>query len=104
MVKELQGGDWKGFAQSEYAVIDCYGDNCVACVMLAPVFDAVADELHGISFGRINITHAPEIADAYGINAMPTLLFFRMGEKVHEALGSMDRQELLEHVAELLYR
>lgn len=103
MVKELQDGDWQAFIRSEYAVIDCYGDNCVACVMLAPVFDAAADTLHGIAFGRINITHHPEMADTYGINAMPTLLFFRKGEKVHEALGSMDRQELLGHIAEMLY-
>lgn len=104
MVNELQGSDWKEFIRSEYAVIDCYGDHCVACVMLAPVFDAVADALHGISFGRVNISRFPEIADAYGIDAMPTLLFFRRGEKVCQALGSMDRQELLGYIAEMLYR
>ena len=40
---ELKGEEWKKFTEAEYAVIDCYGENCYACVLLAPIFDAVAD-------------------------------------------------------------
>lgn len=100
---ELKDSQWKEFIKTEYAVIDCYGDQCVACVMLAPFYDALADELRGISFGRINITHYPEIAEEFHVDAMPTLLFFRKGEKVHEVTGSMEREELLSHVAKMLY-
>ena len=63
---ELHEQQWKKFSENDYAVIDCYGENCTACVMLEPVFDAVADELAGVSFGRINISFEPEIADTYG--------------------------------------
>lgn len=100
---ELKASEWKEFSQADYAVIDCYGDQCTACVILAPVYDAVADELAGVSFGRINITQYPEIAEEYGIMSMPTLLFFRKGVKVHEAGGSMPREELLAEMAKLLY-
>ena len=44
MVKELKNTEWKSFSKAEYAVIDCYGENCFACVLLEPVFDAAADE------------------------------------------------------------
>ena len=54
---ELKEHEWQEFSQAEYAVIDCYGQNCSACVMLAPIYDAVADELAGVSFGRIDISH-----------------------------------------------
>ena len=100
---ELKEHEWKPFSEADYAVIDCYGEDCVACVMLAPVYDAVADELAGVNFGRINITYHPEIANQYGIDAMPTLLFFRKGELVNQVIGSIDREELLSHVAKLLY-
>ena len=101
---ELKGSEWKDFiAENEYAVIDCYGDGCVACVMLEPVYDGVADTLSGVAFGRINITHHPEIAGTYGITAMPTLLYFRRGEKVFEGCGSMEREQLLGEVSRLLY-
>jgi thioredoxin 1 len=102
-VTELKEQEWQAFSQADYAVIDCYGDNCAACVMLAPVYDAVANELTGVAFGRINISVYPQIADQHGVNAMPTLLFFRKGELVHQAIGSMEREELLENVAKLLY-
>lgn len=101
---ELKGSEWKEFSKAEYAVIDCYGDQCSACVMLEPVFDGVADELAGISFGRINITHYEEIAEAYEITALPTMLFFRKGEMVDQMIGSVEREDLLEQMAKFLYQ
>lgn len=101
---ELKDINFSEFIQAEYAVVDCYGDNCSACVLLEPVFDGVADELSGISFGRINITEYGKIADAYDISAMPTLLFFRNGELVNQFLGYMEREELLSLVSNLLYQ
>lgn len=101
---ELKGSEWKEFSKAEYAVIDCYGDQCSACVLLEPVFDGVADELAGISFGRINITHYEEIAETYEITAMPTVLFFRRGELVDQIIGSVEREALLAQMAKFLYQ
>ncbi len=103
MVKELKNTEWKSFSKAEYAVIDCYGENCFACVLLEPVFDAAADELTGISFGRVNITFEPDIADTFGIDSMPTLLFFRKGELVNRVIGSMESEDLISEISKLLY-
>lgn len=100
---ELKDNQWKEFAKADYAAIDCYGDGCFACVMLEPVYDAVADEMPGVAFGRINISRYSGIAEEYGIDALPTVLFFRKGEKVHEVTGSMEREDLLAQIAQLLY-
>lgn len=101
---ELTNETWKNFSKSEYALIDCYGDGCTACVILEPVFDGVADELFEISFGRINISKYPEIAYEYGIDAMPTVLYFRNGELIQKTVGSIDREELLYNISALLYQ
>lgn len=101
---ELKEQEWKEFSQAEFSIIDCYGDFCSACVLLEPVFDGLADELAGIAFGRINITQYPEIADAYGIDALPTILFFRKGQLVDTQVGSMEREELLLKISEFLYQ
>lgn len=103
MVKELKNTEWKSFSKAEYAVIDCYGENCFACVLLAPIFDAAADELSGISFGRVNISFEPDIADTFGIDSMPTLLFFRKGELVNRVIGSMESEDLISEISKLLY-
>ena len=100
---ELKNDEWKEFKKAEYSIIDCYGENCTACVILEPIYDAVADEMSEITFGRINITFHPEIADTYGVNAMPTLLYFRNGELVNQSIGSIDREELLANISKMLY-
>lgn len=102
---ELKSNDgWKDFIQTEYSIIDCYGDNCVACVVLEPIYDAIADEMAEIAFGRVNITHYPEIADTYGIDSMPTLLYLRNGQLVHKSIGSMEKEEVLANIAKMLYQ
>lgn len=100
---DVKGNEWNEFIKAEYAIVDCYGDNCTACVMLAPVFEAVADELNGIAFGRINVSEYGEIMETYQISAIPTVLFFRNGELVDQFIGSMAKEELLELIAKLLY-
>lgn len=101
---ELKDDTWRAFKDAEYCVIDCYGDQCAACVILEPVYEGVADELSEIAFGRINITHEVEIAEEYQVMAMPTLLYFRKGELVHQSVGSIDREELLANISTLLYQ
>lgn len=103
-VIELNGNEWQDFVQADYAVLDCYGDECFACVLLAPVLDAVADELSGVRFGRINVTTYTEVMEKFGIDSLPTVLCFRRGELVHTTGGSMSREELLGELAALLYR
>lgn len=90
--------------QGEYTVVDFYGDHCGGCIMLAPVFEEAANDMPFIRFVHINVTQNREIADRCGIRAIPTLYFYRDGEIVHTALGSMPRQELDRHIAALLYQ
>ena len=101
---ELKDSEWKKFIEAEYSVIDCYGENCAACVILEPIYTAVADEMAEIAFGRVNISFSPEIADQYGINAMPTLLYFRKGELMNQSIGSIEKEELLANIAKMLYQ
>ena len=95
---------WKKFVKADYSIVDCYGENCMACVVLAPIYDAVADEMGEIAFGRVNITYYPDIADTWKIDAMPTLLYFRKGELVNKTIGSIEREELLDNIAKMLYQ
>lgn len=102
--RELKNEEWKEFIQNEYAIIDCYGQNCVACVILEPIYERIADELAGISFGRLDISYYPSMADEYGLNAMPTVMFFRKGELVDQVIGSVERETLLETISKFLYQ
>lgn len=49
-----------------------------ACSMLSPVVEELAEEHLEISFGKVNVDEAPELAQRYQISAIPTLLLFRV--------------------------
>lgn len=96
--------NFDGILDCDYAVVDCYGDFCAACVLLEPIYAAAANDMAFVRFARVNLSEYPEIAERYKINAMPTLLFFRNGELVHRVIGSMERDELNGHLAQMLYQ
>lgn len=105
IIKELEGlEELEQCVSQGYSIVDCYGDFCAACVMLAPVFDRIASDMAGIQFARINVSQHMEVSEKFGINALPTILFFRDGQEVHRAIGSLDYEELKAQAAVLLYQ
>lgn len=100
---EANTENFDNIMNSDYAVVDCYGDYCAACVMLEPVYTEAANEMSFINFARVNVSNYPEIAERFGINAIPHLLFFRKGKLVNQASGSMDRETLNLHISKMLY-
>lgn len=64
------------------------------CSMLSPVVEELAEEHPEISFGKVNVDEAPELAQRYQISAIPTLLLFRDGEPVDVSVGVKSKAEL----------
>ena len=87
----------------EYAVIDCYGDYCFACELLAPVFDSLASKMPGVDFCRINLSQNFELAEEMQIFSFPTTLFYKKGELVTSVIGSVEEETLIEAVSQILY-
>lgn len=62
------------------------------------------NDLPFVRFIQINVRRYVEIAERYGIMGMPALLLFRNGEVVYQAIGSMGREGLDGHLAQMLYQ
>lgn len=61
---------------------------CGPCRMMEPIFKSLADELDGrAGFGEVDVDTAPEIAAAYGIRGVPTVLVFKDGAPVDQLVG-----------------
>ncbi|MGN0187374.1 MAG: thioredoxin [Paludibacteraceae bacterium] len=90
-------------AQNALVVIDFSATWCGPCRMLAPILDELANEYAGRVFvGKADVEDAVESAERFGIRSVPTILFFKNGEKVDQTIGAMPRAKLVERFEALV--
>ena len=64
-------------------LVDFFATWCGPCKMLAPTIEALANDVGNSAFVcKLDVDEAPEIAEKFGINAVPTIIFFKNGQKV----------------------
>ena len=85
-------------------IIDFWATWCGPCVGMSPLIDELAREYEGkVIIGKYNIDEESDLSTKYRIMSIPTLLFFKDGEKTAIRLaGSQKRETLVEKINELL--
>ena len=77
------------------AVLDFWATWCGPCRMMSPIVEALAEKYQGkVAFGSVNVDEEEELAIAYRISAIPTLLFFKDGKQVNKTMGVRSASEL----------
>lgn len=90
--------EWE-FNGERPAVIDFYADWCGPCKMLAPVIEKLSREYAGeVDFYKIDTQKEMELAGAFGIQSIPSLLFIPAEGKPQMAQGALPEEALREVV------
>ena len=77
-------------------LVDFYADWCGPCRMLSPVMEEIANEFAGkIKVCRVNADKQTKLAAKYRVNALPTVIAFRNGERVDSSVGVKTKQQIL---------
>ena len=98
MIKHLSNpSEFEQEVQGSAVVVDFYADWCGPCQMLAPVLEQLEKET-SIKIVKINVDETPDIARAFRIMSIPTLMLFKDGKLVKKELGYMPIERLREFI------
>lgn len=97
-----QNKEWK-FEGELPCLIDFYADWCQPCKMVAPVLEELAEEYKGkINIYKIDTEAERELAGAFGIQSIPSLLFCPKDGQPQMAQGALPKETFKEVIEDVL--
>ncbi len=94
--------DWK-YEGDLPCIIDFYADWCMPCKMIAPVLEELSNEYEGkMHVYKVNTEEEQELAAAFGIQSIPSLLFVPTEGKPQMATGALPKDSMVDAMKEVL--
>lgn len=75
-------------------LLDFWADWCGPCQMVSPVIDQIADETTIAKVGKVNVDTEMELAQAFGVSSIPTLVVVKDGKIVKKNVGAMSKVQI----------
>ena len=76
-------------------LLDFYADWCGPCRMVSPLVDEIAEENPQYLVGKINVDSEPELAQAFDVASIPTLIVMKDGKVVSRSVGARPKPQIL---------
>ena len=75
-------------------LVDFFATWCGPCKMLSPVLEELSEE-NNVLIVKVDVDEAGPLAAQYGIQAVPTLMLFKNGQRVDVRMGYQNKNQLL---------
>lgn len=94
--------DWK-FAGKLPCIIDFYADWCQPCKMVTPILEELSKEYENeIDIYKVNTEDQQELAGAFGIRSIPSVLFCPTKGQPQMAVGALPKEGFIEAINSVL--
>lgn len=82
-------------------LLDFWATWCPPCRMQSPIVDEIAEERSDIKVGKINTDNQPELASAFNIENIPTLVVIKNGDVSARLVGLHTKEQILKQISEV---
>ena len=76
-------------------LLDFWAGWCAPCMMQSPIVDEFAEQNPGIKVGKVNVDEQPELASAFSVQSIPTLVVMKDGKVVNQSVGARPKAQIL---------
>ena len=80
-------------------LLDFWASWCGPCRMVSPVIDEISGETPTVKVGKVNVDEQSELATAFNVMSIPTLIVMKDGKVANEAVGAIPKQQIVSMLA-----
>jgi thioredoxin len=84
----------KVISESPMVIVDFWAPWCGPCRGFAPIYDKAAEAHQDVVFGKVNTDAEQELAGAFSIRSIPTLMMFREKVVLFQQAGALPASAL----------
>lgn len=87
---------------NDTVIVDFWASWCGPCMQFGPVYEAASEEYSDIVFGKVDTEDQQELAQAFNIRSIPTLMVFRDNVLLYNQPGALPKEMFTDLVGQVM--